>query len=69
VRVALVNPPWSFEHTSISARRAPHLPLELATAKALLTLGPRGADARDAHLCATPMDALRRGRSALARPT
>jgi anaerobic magnesium-protoporphyrin IX monomethyl ester cyclase len=35
-RVALVNPPWSFEQSIYFGCRAPHLPLELGCCKALL---------------------------------
>lgn len=36
MRVALVNPAWSFEHSIYFGCRAPHLPLELGYARALL---------------------------------
>ena len=36
MRVALVNPPWSFEGSIYFGCREPHLPLELAYAKAKL---------------------------------
>ena len=36
MRVALVNPPWSFEHSIYFGCRAPHLPLELGCCQALL---------------------------------
>ena len=36
MRVALVNPPWSFENSIYFGCRAPHLPLELGYSKALL---------------------------------
>ncbi|PWC36105.1 TIGR04295 family B12-binding domain-containing radical SAM protein [Azospirillum sp. TSO35-2] len=36
MRVALVNPAWSFEHSIYFGCREPHLPLELGYAKALL---------------------------------
>ena len=49
MRVALVNPPWTFEGSIYFGCREPHLPLELGYAKALLERGrPRGADARRA---------------------
>jgi len=36
MKVALVNPPWSFEHSIYFGCREPHLPLELGCAKTLL---------------------------------
>lgn len=50
MKVALVNPPWSFEGSIYFGCREPHLPLELGYARALLTA--RGHDARlfDAQL-------------------
>ncbi len=36
MKVALLNPPWSFEHSIYFGCRAPHLPIELGAAKALL---------------------------------
>ena len=49
VRVALVNPPWSFEGSIYFGCREPHLPLEYGYAQALL--GAAGHEARifDAH--------------------
>lgn len=50
MRVALLNPPWSFEGSIYFGCREPHLPLELGYAAALL--GAHGHDARifDAQL-------------------
>ncbi|QTL02137.1 TIGR04295 family B12-binding domain-containing radical SAM protein [Aquabacter sp. L1I39] len=36
MRVALVNPPWRYDHSIYFGCRAPHLPLELGSAKVLL---------------------------------
>ena len=36
MRVALVNPPWRFDHSIYFGCREPHLPLELGYAQALL---------------------------------
>ena len=36
MKVALVNPPWSFEGSIYFGCREPHLPLELGYARALL---------------------------------
>src|SRR3954469_12493295 len=49
VRIALVNPPWSFEGSIYFGCREPHLPLEYGYARALL--GAAGHEARifDAH--------------------
>ena len=58
MRVALVNPPWSFENSIYFGCRAPHLPLELGYSKALLEAAGHEALLLDAHLCGTPMDAL-----------
>ena len=58
MRVALVNPPWTFENSIYFGCRAPHLPLELGYSKALLEAAGHEALMLDAHLCGTPMDAL-----------
>ncbi len=58
MRVALVNPPWRFEGSIYFGCRAPHLPLELGYAKALLEAAGHEALMLDAHLCGTPMGAL-----------
>jgi B12-binding domain/radical SAM domain protein of rhizo-twelve system len=44
MRVALVNPPWSFDGSIYFGCREPHLPIELGFARALL--GARGHEAR-----------------------
>ncbi len=53
MRVALVNPPWRFEHSIYFGCREPHLPIELACAK--LRLDQRGHQTLmlDGHLNAT----------------
>jgi B12-binding domain/radical SAM domain protein of rhizo-twelve system len=53
VRVALANPPWSFEGSIYFGCRAPHLPLELGYAKALLEAAGHSVLMLDAHLCGT----------------
>jgi len=58
VRVALVNPPWTFENSIYFGCRAPHLPLELGYSKALLEAAGHEALMLDGHLCGTPVDAL-----------
>ena len=50
MRVALVNPPWSFEHSTYFGCRAPHLPLELGYAKALLESAGHAATIFDGNL-------------------
>jgi anaerobic magnesium-protoporphyrin IX monomethyl ester cyclase len=50
MRVALVNPPWSFEHSIYFGCREPHLPLEYGYAKALLESAGHEADIIDGHL-------------------
>ncbi|MGJ0504042.1 MAG: TIGR04295 family B12-binding domain-containing radical SAM protein [Methylocystis sp.] len=50
MRVALVNPPWSFERSIYFGCRAPHLPLELGAAKTLLELAGHGVLICDGHL-------------------
>ena len=50
MRVALLNPPWSFEHSTYFGCREPHLPLELGYAKALLERAGHAARIFDAHL-------------------
>ena len=49
MKIALVNPPWSFEGSIYFGCREPHLPLEYGYARALL--GEAGHEARifDAH--------------------
>ena len=50
MRVALVNPPWSFEHSTYFGCRKPHLPLELGYSKALLERAGHEARIFDGHL-------------------
>jgi B12-binding domain/radical SAM domain protein of rhizo-twelve system len=50
MRVALVNPPWSFEHSTYFGCREPHLPLELGYSKALLERAGHEARIFDGHL-------------------
>ncbi|MBV1797442.1 TIGR04295 family B12-binding domain-containing radical SAM protein [Siccirubricoccus sp. G192] len=58
MRVALVNPPWSFENSIYFGCRQPHLPLELGYCKAELEAAGHEVLMLDAHLCGTPMAAL-----------
>ncbi len=50
MRVALVNPQWSYENSIYFGCREPHLPLELAYAKALLEQKGHDALMLDGHL-------------------
>ncbi|MCL4767275.1 MAG: TIGR04295 family B12-binding domain-containing radical SAM protein [Hyphomicrobiaceae bacterium] len=50
MRVALVNPPWRFENSIYFGCRAPHLPLELGYAKALLAAAGHRVLLLDGHL-------------------
>src|SRR5262249_29291625 len=59
VKVALVNPPWSFEGSIYFGCRAPHLPLEHGYAQALLARTGHEAQTFDAHARALSLDALR----------
>ncbi len=51
MRVALVNPPWRFESSIYFGCRAPHLPLELGYAQALLEAAGHRVLLLDGHLC------------------
>jgi anaerobic magnesium-protoporphyrin IX monomethyl ester cyclase len=59
VRVALVNPPWRFDGSIYFGCREPHLPLELAYAKALLERAGHEAALIDAHARGLDAAALR----------
>lgn len=50
MRVALINPPWSFDRSIYFGCREPHLPLELGYSKALLESGGHAATIIDGHL-------------------
>lgn len=65
MRVALVNPPWSFEGSIYFGCRDPHLPLELAYARALLAREGHEARIIDAQAAALDLAALRREVEAL----
>lgn len=52
MRVALVNPAWTFEGSIYFGCREPHLPLELGYARALLAARGHEAEIFDAHLFA-----------------
>lgn len=50
MRVALINPPWRFEHSIYFGCREPHLPLEFGYAKALLEQHGHDVLLLDGHL-------------------
>ena len=58
MRVALVNPSWSFGDSIYFGCREPHLPLELGSAKVLLEAAGHDVLMLDGHLFGTPMAAL-----------
>jgi B12-binding domain/radical SAM domain protein of rhizo-twelve system len=60
MRVALVNPPWSFGGSIYFGCREPHLPLEYGYARALLGSAGHQAEIFDAHADAIDLPALRR---------
>ncbi|XYH97846.1 TIGR04295 family B12-binding domain-containing radical SAM protein [Sorangium sp. So ce1128] len=59
MKVALVNPPWSFQGSVYAGCREPHLPLELAYARALLERAGHEAALVDAHARGLDLAALR----------
>jgi len=52
VRIALVNPPWTFDGSIYFGCREPHLPLELGYADVLLRNAGHQTLLLDCHLCA-----------------
>ncbi len=58
MKVALVNPRWSFERSIYFGCRAPHLPLELGYAKALLEQDGHECLLLDGHITDTATGAL-----------
>ena len=50
MRVALVNPPWSYEGSIYFGCRQPHLPLELGYAAAMLERAGHQVLMTDGHL-------------------
>lgn len=60
MKVALVNPPWSFEGSIYFGCREPHLPLEYGYARALLTKQGHVAKIFDAQLDGMSLRDLRR---------
>jgi B12-binding domain/radical SAM domain protein of rhizo-twelve system len=66
VRVALINPPWTFEGSVYFGCREPHLPLEYGYAKALLEAAGHEAQIVDAQLEGLDLAAARRRVAAIA---
>lgn len=60
MRVALVNPPWSFEGSIYFGCREPHLPLELGYSKALLEDAGHACLLLDGHIMGTQVHELAR---------
>lgn len=60
MRVCLINPPWSFEGSIYFGCRAPHLPLELGYARALLERAGHDVMLLDAPLQGLDMNAVAR---------
>lgn len=58
MRIALVNPPWRFDHSIYFGCREPHLPLELGSAKVLLEQAGHDVLMLDGHLMGLDADAL-----------
>jgi anaerobic magnesium-protoporphyrin IX monomethyl ester cyclase len=58
VRIALVNPPWTFEHSIYFGCREPHLPLEYGSARVLLEGESHQAQIFDGHLFGLSMTQL-----------
>jgi anaerobic magnesium-protoporphyrin IX monomethyl ester cyclase len=58
MKVALVNPRWSFERSIYFGCREPHLPLELGYARALLEAAGHSCLMLDGHITDTPNAAL-----------
>ncbi|MBV9705352.1 MAG: TIGR04295 family B12-binding domain-containing radical SAM protein [Methylobacteriaceae bacterium] len=58
MRVALVNPPWRFDHSIYFGCREPHLPLELGYSRALLKAAGHETLMLDGHLGGMRLQAL-----------
>jgi len=59
MRVALINPPWSFDGSIYFGCREPHLPLELGYAKALLERDGHDVALLDGQLDGLTLDGMR----------
>jgi B12-binding domain/radical SAM domain protein of rhizo-twelve system len=58
MKVALVNPPWTFDHSIYFGCREPHLPLEYGAARRLLEDSGHSAEIFDGHLFGLSMAQL-----------
>ncbi len=58
MKIALINPPWRYDHSIYFGCREPHLPLELGYSKALLEAAGHEVLMLDGHLCGTEMQDL-----------
>ncbi|MFC7478368.1 TIGR04295 family B12-binding domain-containing radical SAM protein [Dankookia sp. GCM10030260] len=58
MKVALVNPPWSFTGSIYFGCREPHLPLELGYSRALLEAAGHEVLLLDGHLCGQSMEEI-----------
>ena len=58
MRVALVNPKWTFDQSIYFGCREAHLPLELGYCKALLERDGHAVLMLDGHLCDTPNEVI-----------
>ncbi|MBW8728835.1 MAG: TIGR04295 family B12-binding domain-containing radical SAM protein [Inquilinus limosus] len=58
MKIALINPPWRYDHSIYFGCREPHLPLELGYSKALLQAAGHEVLMLDGHLCRTEMQVL-----------
>src|SRR5690242_1004382 len=61
MRLALVNPPWTFGHSIYFGCREPHLPLEYGSAKVLLEAAGHEAEIFDGHLFGLGMEEIAGG--------
>src|SRR5437763_2008871 len=59
MRIALINPPWSFDGSIYCGCREPHLPLEYGYSKALLESAGHDVDVVDAQLDGLSLDDVR----------
>src|SRR5512132_417167 len=59
MRVALINPPWSFDGSIYFGCREPHLPLEYGYSQALLEAAGHDVDIVDAQLDGLTLDDVR----------
>ena len=68
MKVALVNPPWSFEGSIYFGCRSPHLPLELGYTRAVLESRGHEALIVDGQLEGLSLDAMKERVAACVAP-